>query len=73
MVFTLVNAKMVKAMRSGAAALDVRCVDLWGGLLEEMEDHLDASRMCEPARSIWHLACMMRMQAFDTAVHSYLG
>jgi [pyruvate, phosphate dikinase]-phosphate phosphotransferase / [pyruvate, phosphate dikinase] kinase len=45
-VFTLVNIKMVQAMRHASTSLGLKVVDLWGNLLDEMDAHLDACRMC---------------------------
>lgn len=47
-VYTLVDVEMVKAVRNAAAALRVKTVDLWGNLLDQMEEHLDASRIGVP-------------------------
>lgn len=62
-VYTLVNVKMVRAMRVAARALEVRIVDLWGQLLDEMEDHLDASRMCAPQPPCRHCRITLRVRA----------
>ena len=45
-VFTMINTDMVLALCTAAHTLGVKYVDLWGTLLEQMDQHLDASRMC---------------------------
>jgi len=50
-VFTLVDPKLVKVLRTACMALDVSFVDLWSNLLDNMEAHLDAVRSGLPLGS----------------------
>lgn len=50
-VFTLVDPKLVKVLRTACMAMDVSFVDLWSNLLDNMEAHLDTVRSGLPLGS----------------------
>eukprot|EP01026_Neomeris_dumetosa_P009042 TRINITY_DN1298_c0_g2_i5.p1 TRINITY_DN1298_c0_g2~~TRINITY_DN1298_c0_g2_i5.p1 ORF type:complete len:529 (-),score=45.26 TRINITY_DN1298_c0_g2_i5:153-1739(-) len=50
-VYTLVNPDMVKAIKTAAKLYDVKAVDLWSNLVDNMELHLDTVRSGLPLTS----------------------